>query len=109
MGQALLQKTQLSEATKYLELAISKVTYFSPLLFLVFQPISPFCNLEVEWIFEFLYLSKFVSPCSADVSSWFLLLMGLCSWDPFTKHHCSFCFFRSSLMRLHLMLRMLSF
>lgn len=40
MGQALLQKTELSEATKYLELAISKVRISGPLLFPVFLLIT---------------------------------------------------------------------
>jgi hypothetical protein len=89
MGQALLQKTQLSEATEYLELAISKVRISGPLLFPVFLRISPFCSLEVKrmWWFNIYhslfcmfhlstYLFLFVF---ANVSSWFFLLIDSCS------------------------------
>lgn len=70
MGQALLQKTKLAEATEYLELAISKVRIFGPLLF--FLPISPFCSLEVTWIMWFnIYHSLF---CTFSLTNLFIYL-----------------------------------
>lgn len=45
MGQTLLQKSQLAEATEYLELAISKVRNSSPLLFPFFLLTGSFSNL----------------------------------------------------------------
>ena len=82
MGQTLLQKTQLSEATEYLERAISKVR-------------------NGFWVL--ISIELFISQWPVDD----LVGFGLGLFC--TQQQNSLCSFLSSLMRLHLMLRMLNF